>query len=217
MQPYFFPYIGYFQLIKAVDYFVIYDDVNYIKRGWVNKNKIWQHGQITNITLPVQKSSQNRKINQHLRTTDKYRLDKIKRKVQHCYARAPFFEQLYPLITRLIDYDELNLAKYLTHSLKEISAYLSLNTRFIYASDLSDHAQWDNAEQRIIDITRQLGGTEYYNLPGGKALYHQEMFNQAGIELRFISPDFSRLNPVNRQDQRDCLSIIDVLMYTQSI
>ncbi|WP_281560425.1 WbqC family protein [Thalassomonas sp. RHCl1] len=217
MQPYFFPYLGYFQLIKAVDCFVIFDDVNYIKRGWINKNRIWQHGQITNITLPVQKASQNRKINQHQRTTEQQPLDKIKKQIRLSYSKAPFFHDLYPLLEKLLDYDENNLARYLGYGLQQMSGYLALDTRFVYASELSQHQVQNSAEQRIINITRELGGSEYFNLPGGKALYREENFNDAGIKLNFVFPDFTRQNPLLQSGERSGLSIIDVLMYTKNI
>lgn len=211
MQPYLFPYIGYFQLIGLVDYFVIFDDVNYIKNGWINKNRILQQGHITPITLPVQKASQNRKINQHCRTTDLKQLDKLKKQIKQSYAKAPFFDDVYPLICNIIDNPEVNLAKYVTHSLVEISSYMGLKTKFIYASQLSNHDDWDDAQRRIIDITQQLSGTEYYNLPGGKALYDDNVFSNSGIALHFINPQLIQYQQQSKSFSSG-LSIIDFLM-----
>jgi hypothetical protein len=216
MQPYFFPYIGYFQLIEAVDVFVIFDDVNYIKRGWVNKNRILQHGKITNITLPVQNASQNKKINQHFRTVDIKVLDKLKKQIKFSYAKALNFDLVNPLIEEIIDHPETNLAKYLTYSLKKTSQHLGIKTQFIYSSDLSNHDDWDNAEQRIIDITKQLGGSQYINLPGGKELYKEKYFNENGIELSFINREFEEYKQFNSQFFQGGLSIIDFLMNKNS-
>ena len=215
MQPYFFPYMGYFQLIDKVDFFVIFDDVNYIKGGWINKNRILQQGEILNITLPVQKVSQNRKINEHLRTSDIKTLKKLKTKLKFSYCKAPNYKEFFPLLCQIIDYPETNLAKYLTNSLREISAYLGLKTRFIYSSQLSNHDEWDNAEDRIIDITKQLGCTEYYNLPGGKDLYNTDKFANQNVKLNFISPELTPYGQLNINDFIPGLSVIDYIMHAQ--
>ena len=212
MQPYFFPYIGYFQLIKAVDYFVIFDDVNYIKRGWVSKNRILHNGNIIKMTLPIQKASQNRKINQHIRSIDLKALDKIKKQLQSAYCKAPNFKSLYPLLGNIIDNPEQNLALYLTHLLTEISAFMEINTQFIYASELSNHDDWDSAQDRIIDLTKTLGGTEYYNLPGGRDLYDQQRFAKQNINLKFITPDLNKYSQAHTDSFIPGLSVIDYLM-----
>jgi hypothetical protein len=216
MQPYFFPYSGYFELIKTVDYFVIFDDVNYIKRGWVNKNKILHNGDIVDITLPVQKASQNKKINQHLRSTDIKSFEKLKKKIQLSYAKAPNFNDVFPLLCQLIDNPETNLAKYLTDSLQVLSISLGLKTQFIYSSQLSKHDDWDNAQDRIIDITKQLGGSEYFNLPGGKALYCEKRFSEQNLKLKFIEPELKEYSQLNVETFIPSLSIIDYLMLKTS-
>jgi hypothetical protein len=215
MQPYFFPYMGYFQLIDKVDVFVIFDDVNYIKGGWISKNRILQQGEILNITLPVQNASQNRKINEHLRTSDIKILEKLKTKIRSSYCKAPNYSDVFPLLCQLIDYPDTNLAKYLTNSLREISAYLGLKTRFIYSSQLSNHDEWDNAEDRIIDMTKQLGGKEYYNLPGGKDLYNSGNFANQNVKLNFISPELTPYGQLNNDDFIPGLSVIDYIMQVQ--
>ena len=212
MQPYFFPYIGYFQLIEKVDFFVIFDDVNYIKGGWINKNRILQNGNIIDITLPVQQASQNRKINQHLRCIDKKMLEKLKKKIRLSYSKASNFNDAFPLLCQLIDYTETNLAKYLTNSLRELSAYLGLKTQFIYSSELSNHDDWDSAQDRIIDICKRLNGTEYWNLPGGKSIYNENMFLEEELTLNFISPNLTSYTQLNTQEFIKGLSIVDVVM-----
>tara|TARA_R110002167_G_scaffold348055_1_gene559211 strand:+ start:834 stop:1505 length:672 start_codon:yes stop_codon:yes gene_type:complete len=212
MQPYFFPYIGYFQLIEAVDYFVVFDDVNYIKRGWVNKNRILHNGNIESITLPVQKASQNRKIKAHLRTNDLKALAKIKKQIQLAYCKAPSFNSIYPLVCKIIDSPEENLAKYLAQSLAVIASYLGMKTKFILSSEVSKHEDWDNAEDRIIDLTKKFGGTEYFNLPGGKALYCEKRFLEQNLKLKFIEPELKEHSQLNVDKFIPNLSIIDYLM-----
>jgi len=212
MQPYFFPYFGYFQLINTVDYFVIFDDVNYIKRGWINKNRILQNGEISNITLPVQNASQNRKINQHNRIIDTKALGKLKKQIKFAYAKAPNFKEVYPLLEIIIEHPETNLSKYITNSLTTVSKYLGLKTQFIYASELSNNDDWNNAEKRIINITKQLGGTHYLNLPGGESLYNKATFNAQSLSLEFIKPVFEPYLQIKVAEFQQGLSIIDLLM-----
>jgi hypothetical protein len=214
MQPYFFPYSGYFELIKSVDHFVIFDDVNYIKGGWINKNRILQNGHIMNITLPVQKASQNKKINELSCTTDPKAFDKIKKQVQQAYCKAPNFDFIFPIICELINYPEKNLAQFLAYSLIKLSSHMGFNTRFIFSSELSSHDEWDNAENRIIDLTKKLGGTQYYNLPGGKSLYNAKNFAKQNIELKFITPKLKNYTQLNVNTFIPSLSIIDFLMYS---
>ncbi|MFT6689660.1 MAG: hypothetical protein ACJAXH_000165 [Colwellia sp.] len=212
MQPYFFPYLGYFQLIEAVDYFVIFDDVNYIKRGWVNSNRILKNGKIVDITLPLQKASQNKKINAHFRSTDIKVLATLKKKIQFSYSMAPHFNEVFPLLCQLIDNPETNLAKYLTESLRELSTYLGLKTQFVYSSELSAHDDWDHAEQRIIAISKQLGGTEYYNLPGGRQLYNEKLFLEHNLSLEFITPELKAYKQNHTDKFIPGLSVIDFIM-----
>jgi hypothetical protein len=212
MQPYFFPYVGYFQLIEAVDYFVVFDDVNYIKGGWINKNRILHNGNIESITLPVQKASQNRKINAHLRTNNNKALAKIKKQIQLAYCKAPNFNSIFPIVCKIIDYPEENLATYLTYALTEIAGYMGMNTKFIFSSELSRHEDWDNAEERIIDITKKLGGTEYFNLPGGKDLYDKNRFAEQNVKLSFITPELKKYSQLKVSAFIPGLSVIDCLM-----
>ena len=171
-----------------------------------------QNGNIVDLTLPIQKASQNKKINEHLRSADIKVLEKLKQKIQFAYCKAPHFKEVFPLICQLIDYPETNLAKYLTNSLRELSAYLGLKTKFIYSSELSAHDDWDNAEQRIIDISKQLGGTEYYNLPGGRAMYNEQLFLEQNVKLGFITPELKEYKQHHTDKFIPGLSVIDFIM-----
>jgi hypothetical protein len=213
MQPYFFPYWGYFQLIACVDKFVIFDDVNYIKKGWINRNRILQHSDTISINLPIHKASQNRKINQHLRSVNNQALEKLKKKISFAYCKSENFTEVYPLIFRLIDNPETNVAKFLAYSLSEISAYIGLTTDFIYSSELSNHDDYDNAQQRIIALTKQVNGTQYWNLPGGKMLYDADQFKRNDIGLKFITVELPEYQQYLNTEFQAGLSIIDVLMH----
>ena len=123
MQPYFFPYIGYFQLIRAVDVFVVYDNVNYIKKGWINRNNILSNGKSQRITLPLEHASQNKLINQ----IEVGGRNKILQSVRFNYSKAPCFDDVYPVIEDIFMQTETNLALLLDYQLRKICDYLALS------------------------------------------------------------------------------------------
>ena len=116
MQPYFLPYLGYFQLLAAVDIFVILDDVNYINRGWINRNRILLNGQPCWVTLPISKASQNRRINEISLDTNKRFTSKTLDRIRHAYTRAPHFSEVMPLIEDIFRHGEKNLCFFLLNS-----------------------------------------------------------------------------------------------------
>ena len=118
MQPYFLPYIGYFQLMAAADKFVIYDDVNFINRGWVNRNRILLDGRAHSIVIPLQSASQNRRINEIELVSERSWRSGILKTVRHAYGKAPQFENVFALVSNIVNFDEDNLSKYLFNALK---------------------------------------------------------------------------------------------------
>ena len=133
MQPYLFPYPGYFQLIHAVDAFVVYDDVNYITRGWINRNHILERGQARRITLEVSGASQNRRINEIGVGGNR---NKLLRQLHHAYARAPQFDAVFPLLEAVLMHDEPNLARFLANGLQRVCEYLDLQRAWHVSSDI---------------------------------------------------------------------------------
>jgi WbqC-like protein len=211
MQPYFFPYIGYWQLIHAVDRFVIYDDVNFIKRGWVNRNRILINGQPTHITASIVKASQNKRICDLSLDPWPVWKNKMIKSIEMAYRKAPYFSEVYPLIKKLVHQETDNLSTYLSSQLKVIASFMGINAEFVVASrsyednDLSGQA-------RILDICKREGATTYINLQGGQALYERTLFTQCGIDLKFLIPS----NVEYTQFGSVCvpwLSIIDVMMF----
>ncbi|MFZ6672508.1 WbqC family protein [Undibacterium sp. Xuan67W] len=207
MQPYLFPYIGYFQLIDAVDVFVIYDDVNYIKGGWINRNFILNQSKSLRITLPLDEQSPNKLINQ---ISIKDHSNKLLETIRHSYAKAPCFHEASPLIQRILMNSENNLAQFLTHQLKEVIDYLGIKIDWRISSSINK----DNTlhgQEKVIAICEELGATHYINAIGGKELYDHESFEKRGIELSFIQSE-----PITYTQFTDFvpnLSIIDVLMF----
>lgn len=208
MQPYLFPYLGYFQLIHAVDAFVVYDDVNYIKRGWVNRNNILNQGRSQLVTLEVSGGSQNRLINQvRVGGNSKSMLKSI----YHAYAKAPHFEVVFPLLESVLLQEESNLAVYLERGLRLFADYLDLYPEWYVSSGLEKNESF-RGQDKILDICKVLGATGYINLPGGRELYDREVFDKAGISISFIESNPVRYPQFKNDYVRD-LSIIDVLMF----
>jgi len=211
MQPYFLPYIGYIQLLRGVDRFVILDDVNYINRGWVNRNRLLLHGAAYTFTLPLQNASQNRLIcDIELLDSMEWRKN-IMCTIQHAYTKAPVFEEVWPLMESIFEYPTIQLDKFLLHSLRKVVEYLNLNIQIVKSARRYNNAHL-RGQDRIIDICRQEGASRYVNAIGGRSLYRPECFAAYGIELTFLQS-----RPVIYRQKSETfipwLSIMDVLMF----
>jgi hypothetical protein len=211
MQPYFFPYIGYFQLIAHSDTFVLFDDVQYIKRGWVNRNRILSYGKPAWMTLPVLYGPHYLPICARSYQLDAICVRRCIRQIEVAYQRAPHFDAVFPLVRELIQYPDHNVATFNVNLLRRLSEYLGIAPRFLLASEL-DKDQRLAGQELVVDICRRLGATHYVNPIGGTQLYQSSRFARDGIELGFLRstaeayPQFG-YEPVNS------LSIIDVLMF----
>lgn len=211
MQPYFLPYIGYFQLMAAVDKFVVFDDVNYINRGWINRNRLLLNGEAHTFTVPLRGASQNRLIcDIELVEEDGWR-DKLLRTIRQAYAKAPCYAEVSTLMERIIRHPVRRLDEFLLNSLREIAGYLALPAEIVGSTRGYGNAQL-HGQERILDICRQEGATRYINAIGGETLYERARFSEQGVELRFL-----RSRPLHYA-QGDAefvpwLSILDVLMF----
>lgn len=207
MQPYLFPYLGYFQLISAVDAFVLYDDVNYIKGGWINRNFILANGDRQLITLPVQGASQNKLINQ----MEICGSHKILKSLRQSYVKAPFFHVVYPMLEEIFASTERNLVSFLDNQLRCICEYLGLRVQWHISSKLEKDGRL-RGQQKVLSICEALGGTHYINPPSGEALYDPLLFQSHGVQLSFIHP---RVTPYRQFGSAfvPSLSIIDVMMF----
>ncbi|MGI5974571.1 MAG: WbqC family protein [Paludibacter sp.] len=208
MQPYFMPYIGYWQLIKAVDKFVIYDDVNFINKGWINRNNILLNNNKFLINILLSGASQNKLINEIEVQKNQTKLVKT---IENVYKKAPMFDVVFPLFLEIMSFDDKNLANFLGNSLIKIAKHLNIKTDFIYSSDIEK----DNslrAQDKILHICKLLGANQYINAIGGQELYNKENFEKVGIELIFIQPE---LMPYKQFKSNFIagLSILDVLMF----
>lgn len=215
MQPYFFPYIGYFQLMAKVDAFVVYDDVNFINKGWINRNRINVGSAAHMITVPLQQASQNRLIcDIELDSTSGWR-DKMLRTVEQSYARAPQFQHVFPLVERVVRHDAPNLADYLLHGLTAVRDHLRLATDIVPTSRRYANAAL-KGQDRILDICLQERTSVYVNAIGGIELYTRSEFADKGLELKFLHPALTPYT-CGRLAYVPGLSIIDVMMWNDPV
>jgi len=208
MQPYLFPYIGYWQLINAVDKFVIFDDVNYIHKGFINRNKILAGGKPHQFTLNLIGASQNKLINK-IQIEKNY--SKILKTIEFNYKKSAQFNNFFPLLKSIFDQKETNLAKFIGNSLKKISEYIEIKTDFVFSSEIKKNNEFKN-QDKIIDICQKLKTTHYINAINGKKLYDKMLFKKNNIKLNFIQTKSFEYQQFNN-DFVPYLSIIDVLMF----
>ena len=208
MQPYFFPYLGYWQLINAVDRYVVYDDVTYIKGGWINRNNILLEGKAHLITLPLKSASSFKKIND-INIVEKS-IEKILKTIKAAYSKAPYYNQIMPMVENLFT-ENSNIALFNYNSVIKICDYLDVKTEIILSSDIEK----DNSlrgQTKVIHINKILGGNIYINAIGGQKLYNKNDFKQENIELKFLQMNDIKYKQFNN-NFIPCLSIIDVLMF----
>ncbi len=209
MQPYFFPYIGYFQLVKAVDKFVFYDDVNYIKNGWINRNRILINGKWHYITVHQKDASPNKLINE-IEITDNR--DKLRKTILNAYSKAPYFKRAWPLIEKVLEFETNKISELAEYSIIQTCNYLGIDTKF--ESSCKDYRETATlkSEKRLLAICNINKALEYINPIGGIELYEKKTFLNEGITLSFIKTDSITYNQFDN-DFIGNLSIVDVVMF----
>ena len=211
MQPYIFPYIGYFQLINAVDKFVIYDDVNFINKGWINRNRILNNGKDSLFTIPLKEASQNKLINEIEINWDIAWKSKFLKTLEQCYKKAPFYSEILPIIEQTLSIDNEPVSKVIEHNLRLICNYLDIKTEIISSSALYQNTHL-KAQERILDICLQEKVSQYINPIGGLELYDKDFFETKNLQLNFIKSN-SIEYPQFKNEFVPWLSMIDVLMF----
>lgn len=211
MQPYIFPYLGYFQMIKAVDKFVIYDDVNYINKGWINRNRILVSGAPHLFTIPLKDASQNKLIYEIELSADASWRKKLLRTIQQSYQKAPNYSKVIQLIEEVVNLEAENISELNLHGIRKVAEYLSISTEIVSSSRIYDNGHL-KGQDRILDICRQENAERYINAIGGMELYDKSIFEKENIQLSFI-----KCNDVSYSQFKNAfvpwLSIVDVLMF----
>jgi hypothetical protein len=218
MQPYFFPYIGYFQLMAAVDRWICFDEIQFIDKGWINRNRIlhpdikkeWQF-----ITLPLEKRGRFDKICEISIKSDAKWREQILGKLSSYKRKAPNYKSTIDFVTSCFDTDETNLARFLTRTLRMTADYLGIETPIEVQSQM--HLLLDDVEhsgQWALRISEALGATEYINPYSGSEIFKEAEFDASGIKLTFMKPYLERY--IQRRDGFvEGLSIIDVMMWNE--
>lgn len=210
MQPYFLPYIGYFQLIQAVDVFIVYDNIKYTKKGWINRNRILQNGKDAMFSLPLKKDSDHLDIYKRQLAAD-FNPDKLLNQLKGAYSGAPYFAQTFPLVEQILRYEETNLFDFLDYSIGKVCRHLGIETEIRISSNIEiDHKL--KSQDKVIALCEAVGARTYINTIGGIDLYSKETFRDKGIKLKFIkSKPFEY--PQFGGEFVPWLSIIDVMMF----
>ncbi len=213
MQPYLFPYIGYYQLINSVEKFVVYDDVNFIKQGWINRNNVLVNGKPSLFTVPLENQSSFTKINETLISDKFYPIWKKKflRTIEQNYNKAPFFKEVFPMIKSTFDIETNSLSILALNSLKMVAVYIGITTVFEDTSVVYKNQNL-TSQKRVIDICKKENAEVYINPIGGLDLYSKADFLENNITLTFIKSDKIIYKQFNAEFV-PYLSIIDVLMF----
>lgn len=215
MQPYLFPYFGYFQLINTVDKYVVLDDVQFIKGGWINRNKILFNNTSKLFTFSVRHAPYNLNICERY-FTDSFEKEKIKllMLLQQSYKKAPYFRDVFALVERILNYKDKNIAALVTNSLVNLCDYMGIETQFIVSSRI-ERDRTKKKEEMVIDIVKQLGGFDYVNAVGGQTIYTKNYFKRNGINIKFLQMGEIEYKQFDNPFVPN-LSIIDVLMFNNN-
>jgi len=209
MQTYTFPYVGYFQLAACVDCFAFLDDVSYIRRGWINRNRILLNGNPHTFSIPVRHAPLGTRINEVEVADPAYFEEKLLPTLRRAYGVAPQFDAVFPWVEAVFLDHGPRIADIAASSVRETMAYLGIPVTFVRSSDLGRMAS--TGQQRILDLCKRLGADAYRNLGGGTALYSAERFAREGLDLRFAHAVLDGYPQLRSEGFVPGLSILDLL------
>jgi hypothetical protein len=210
MQPYFLPYAGYWQLIAAVDRFIVYDAIKYTKKGWINRNRMLRDGAPAVFTLPLKRASDDLDVRDR-EIAPEFRGAALLARVKGAYRRAPHAEPTLALLERILETDERNLFAFLERSIRLTCDHLAIATPILTSSAIAVDPGL-RGQDRVLAICEAVGTDRYVNAIGGVELYDPQAFRARGIDLRFL-----RSRPIEYPQLGGAfvpqLSILDVLMF----
>lgn len=210
MQPYLFPYLGYWQLLNYVDNYVVYDDVNFIKNGWINRNYIILNKNKHLITLPLCGASSNKLIKEIHVASNQVVKKKLLKTIESAYKKSTYYNEVFPLVESILMYPSNNVVDLLYNHLTILCKYLNIKTKIILSSDLKKDNNLSGAD-KVIDICHRLKADVYVNAIGGIELYSRNKFRNEGLELQFLKSNPRRFNQ-RSETFIETISIIDVMM-----
>ena len=212
MQPYVFPYLGYFHLIESADVFVFYDDVRFRKKGWINRNRLLDHSEIWQFTVPVSGASQNRLICETPTGIDQRWRNKFFNRLRHAYGIAPFYKDVLPIVDQAFSVQRGSIADLAIRSVEGCYRYVGESVSCLRSSEAFPATRALPGAERLAAITRSVGGDCYVNAPGGRDLYNEDWFRKQGLGLEFIESRLQQpemmMSPIPWH-----LSIIHLMMF----
>ena len=215
MQPYLFPYLGYFQLLNIVDKFIVYDDVKYVKSGWINRNRIAMQDEWQWLTIPIKGDSDYLNISNRFLSDDYLKHNqKSLNRIKNEYKDSPHFDTIYPILANILNYENNNLFSYLLNSISMLKELLNIGTPLSISSKLEESHQTINlkGQDKVLNICLVSKAKTYFNPIGGVDLYSKEVFREKGIDLKFLQMQQINYHRQNRP-YIPSLSIIDVLFF----
>jgi hypothetical protein len=213
MQPYFLPYVGYFQLICASDVFVFYDDVNFIKKGWLRRNRIRSNNRELLISLPCNGVSQNKLIKDVQVATELREFRELHKLILNSYQKAPYYHSVSSLVDEIFDINNCTVSEFNIRCILSVMSYLDIPFEYVLSSEFCPETRGMSREERILTITKLLNGSNYINLPGGRELYDIQSFKNEGVELEFLEVIIPSCVLLENSREQMNLSIIDLLMH----
>lgn len=212
MQPYFMPYIGYFQLINSVDEFILYDNIQFTKKGWINRNRILLNEKEYLITIPLKKDSDYLNVLER-ELSEQWIIEKKKMSalIENAYRKAPFFKQVIGIINDCLNCNEKNLFKFIYNSIISINNYLDIKTPISISSSINvDHSL--KSKDKVVSLCKAKNARVYLNPIGGINLYEKKFFLNHDLELYFLKTKPFEYKQFSN-DFVPWLSIIDVMMF----
>lgn len=209
LQPYLLPYIGYFQLMNSVDQLVVYDDVKYTKKGWINRNRFQINGVEQKLSIPLERMSDFLNIRDR-KISSSYDPASTINRITNAYRKAPNFPFVIEKMEEIFNFSERNLFLFILNSIEVVSEYLEIKTPIVVSSDIRV-AQGMRGKERVIRICQELGAKTYINPQNGRLLYDQLEFEEQGIELLFLESQLSEYHQ-SEHPFLPGLSIMDVMM-----
>ena len=210
MQPYFLPYVGYFQLIASVNLYILYDNIKYTRKSWINRNRLLLNGTDAMFSLPLKKGSDSLDVVERELAAE-FDRSKLLNQFKGAYGRAPQFELTYPVLEQIVRHEEVNLFRYIHHSIVRLCEHLDIKTEIRISSEICiDHNL--KGQDKVLALCKAAGANTYINTIGGVELYDKTDFRIQGVDLKFIKSrpfEYAQFGvpfvPL--------LSIVDVLMF----
>ena len=213
IQPYLFPYIGYFSLIKNTDFFVFFDTPQYIRKGWINRNRILSaNGDITYFTVPIQKADRNTPINKII-VANNYDW-KMKTLGQlNIYKKAPNYGRVIDLVKGIFNTDTMLISDLAIKSIVKTCEYLDIDIKYDIFSKMNlALPEVKEPDEWALYITKELGYNTYINPPGGMSFFNREKYQINDVDLQFLVQEIIPYRQ-NREVFIPALSMIDVMMF----